>query len=143
MVMNTSNSNFKKSSKALAYARVSSKEQEKEGFSIAAQQKLLQSYATQNAITIEKEFVDVETAKTTGRTSFTEMVNYIKKHPAVRTVLVEKTDRLYRNLKDWVLLDELDIEIHLVKEGEVLSRDSFVREVCTWHQGSHGQAIYR
>ncbi len=39
-------------------------------------------------------------------------------------LLVEKTDRLYRNLKDWVLLDELNIEIHLVKEGVVLSQDS-------------------
>ncbi|MFO1100389.1 MAG: recombinase family protein [Xanthobacteraceae bacterium] len=29
-----------------------------------------------------------------------------------------------RNLKDWVLLDELQIEIHLVKEGVVLSEDS-------------------
>ena len=120
----------RKRSKALAYARVSSKEQDKEGFSIAAQQKLLQTYALQNTITIEKEFVDVETAKTTGRTSFTEMVSYIKKHPNVRTVLVEKTDRLYRNLKDWILLDELDIEIHLVKEGEILSRDSRSSEKC-------------
>ena len=44
--------------------------------------------------------------------------------PNTRVILVEKTDRLYRNLKDWVTLDELDIEIHLVKEGIVLSRDS-------------------
>ena len=39
-------------------------------------------------------------------------------------MLVEKTDRLYRNLKDWITLDELDIEVHLVKEGVVLSRES-------------------
>ena len=38
-------------------------------------------------------------------------------HPGIRTLLVEKTDRLYRNLEDWVLLDELNIEIHLVKEA--------------------------
>lgn len=34
---------------AIAYARVSSKEQEKEGFSIAAQQKLLRQYASEQA----------------------------------------------------------------------------------------------
>jgi hypothetical protein len=34
---------------------------------------------------------------------------------------LKKTDRLYRNLRHWVTLDELDIEIHLVKEGIVLS----------------------
>ncbi len=39
-------------------------------------------------------------------------------------LLVEKTDRLYRNLKDWVTIDELEVEIHFPKEGVVLSRDS-------------------
>ena len=121
---NKADPNAANAHKALAYARVSSKEQEKEGFSIAAQQKLLQSYARDNSLTIEKEFVDVETAKQSGRGYFDQMVQYIKRHPSVRTVLVEKTDRLYRNLKDWVTLDELDIEIHLVKEGVILSRDS-------------------
>jgi len=41
-----------------------------------------------------------------------------------RTILVEKTDRLYRNLKDWVTLDELDLQVHFVKEGVILSGDS-------------------
>jgi site-specific DNA recombinase len=113
-----------KTNRALTYARVSSKEQDTEGYSIAAQQKLLLGYATERRLVIEKEFIDVETAKASGRASFTEMVAYLKKHPGVRIVLVEKTDRLYRNLKDWVLLDELEIEIHLVKEGVVLSKDS-------------------
>ncbi len=110
--------------KVVAYARVSTKEQDKEGFSIPAQQKLLKAYATTAQLTIVKEFIDVETAKMAGRTNFLEMVDYLKKHPDVRAVLVEKTDRLYRNLRDWVTLDDLDIEIHLVKEGIVLSDDS-------------------
>jgi site-specific DNA recombinase len=110
--------------KAVAYARVSSKEQEKEGFSIPAQQKLLQGYAQTKSLRIVQEYVDVETAKQSGRTNFEAMVRYLKQHPNIRMVLVEKTDRLYRNLKDWVTLDELDIEIHLVKEGIVLSRES-------------------
>ena len=110
--------------KALLYARVSSKEQEKEGFSIPAQCKLLRDYAAQSGFRIAQEYIDIETAKSTGRTNFGEMVRYLRKHPGVRVVLVEKTDRLYRNLKDWVTLDELDIEIHLAKEGAVLSGDS-------------------
>ena len=39
-------------------------------------------------------------------------------------LLVEKTDRLYRNLKDWVTVDELEVEIHFPKESVVLSPDS-------------------
>jgi hypothetical protein len=38
------------------------------------------------------------------------MVRFLRKHPTVRT-LVEKTDRLYRNLKDWVTIDELEVEV--------------------------------
>ena len=109
---------------AAIYTRVSSKEQEKEGYSIPAQLKLLRAYAATNGLAVAREFVDVETAKQTGRTAFGEMVAHLKEYPSVRTLLVEKTDRLYRNLKDWVTLDELDLEIHLVKEGAVLSRHS-------------------
>jgi site-specific DNA recombinase len=109
---------------AVIYARVSSKEQEKEGFSIPAQLKLLKEYAAANGFAVAQDYVDVETAKQTGRAAFGEMVAYLKAHPSVRVMLVEKTDRLYRNLKDWVTVDELDVEIHFPKEGVVLSRDS-------------------
>jgi site-specific DNA recombinase len=110
--------------RAVIYARVSSKEQEKEGFSIPAQLKLLKEYAAAQCFAVAQEYVDVETAKQTGRVAFSEMVAYLKAHPAVRVLLVEKTDRLYRNLKDWVTVDELDVEIHFPKEGVVLSRES-------------------
>lgn len=109
---------------AVIYARVSSKEQEKEGFSIPAQLKLLKEYAVAQGLTVAQEYVDAETAKQTGRVAFSEMVSYLKAHPAVRVMLVEKTDRLYRNLKDWVTVDELEVEIHFPKEGVVLSREA-------------------
>jgi site-specific DNA recombinase len=116
---------------AVVYARVSSKEQEKEGFSIPAQLKLLRGYAAEHRLTVVEEFVDVETAKRSGRPSFTAMVEFFKKHGkgkssghTCRILLVEKTDRLYRNLKDWVTLDDLDLEIHFVKENVVLAHDS-------------------
>jgi site-specific DNA recombinase len=110
--------------KAVVYARVSSKEQEKEGFSIPAQFKLLKDYAAAQGFAIAKEYVDVETAKQTGRAAFGEMIAHLKAQPSIRILLVEKTDRLYRNLKDWVTVDDLEVEIHFVKEGVVLSRGS-------------------
>jgi site-specific DNA recombinase len=110
--------------KAVVYARVSSKEQEKEGFSIPAQLKLLKEYAAANGFFVAREYVDVETAKQTGRAAFGEMIAYLNAHPSARVILVEKTDRLYRNLKDCVTVDELEVEIHFPKEGVVLSRKS-------------------
>ena len=109
---------------AVLYARVSSKDQEKEGYSIPAQLKLLREYALKNDIKIIREFVDVETAKTTGRKQFGEMVRFFERHPDSRVVIVEKTDRLYRNFHDCVTLEDLGIEIHLPKEGQVISKDS-------------------
>src|ERR1022692_656725 len=108
---------------AVLYARVSSKEQE-QGYSIPAQQGLLRPYGPQIGLVITEEFVDTETAKTTGRPGFAAMVGYFKQHPECRVLLVEKTDRLYRNFKDYVTIDELKLEIHFVKENVILSDQS-------------------
>lgn len=59
-------------------------------------------------LVIAHEFTDVES----GRTNFGQMLAYLKRHPGVcRTILVENTDRLYRNIKDYGTVDELDVEI--------------------------------
>ncbi len=106
------------------YTRVSSKEQEREGFSIPAQRKLLSEYAKKHKMTVKTEFSDVETAKVVGRAQFGKMVAFLQSDRSTKVVLVEKTDRLYRNFRDFVILEDLDLEIHLVKEGDILSRDS-------------------
>jgi site-specific DNA recombinase len=109
---------------AVIYARVSSTEQEKEGFSIPAQLKLLGDYASGRSFHVVAKYVDVETAKQAGRTQFGKMVGFLGIQKNCRTILVEKTDRLYRNIRDWVMLDDLDLEIHFVKENAVVSRES-------------------
>lgn len=106
------------------YARVSSREQEREGFSIPAQLKLLKEYALKNGFQIVQEYSDAETAKKAGRTNYNAMLEYLKANPEVKTVLVEKTDRLYRNFKDYVTLEDYDLEVHLVKEGTIISKNS-------------------
>lgn len=114
--------------KVVLYARVSSKEQEREGYSIPAQLELLRNYADKNNMMIVKEFEDVETAKCTGRTNFNEMLKFIKSSKDCKTILVEKTDRLYRNLPDYVTVDNLNLNIHFVKEGCILSENSHSSE---------------
>jgi site-specific DNA recombinase len=83
---------------AVVYVRVSSKDQE-QGFSIPAQRKLLTDYAAQQGLHIVQQFEDVETAKRAGRTAFGEMVAFLRDaSTSCRILLVEKTDRLYRNI---------------------------------------------
>ncbi len=76
---------------AVIYARVSSKDQEKEGFSISAQLKLLKGYAQSHNLEIVREFIEVETAKITGRKQFGEMIRFFRHDKRCRTLLVEKT----------------------------------------------------
>lgn len=105
------------------YVRVSSDDQ-RDGFSIPAQIELLVSYAKENNLRIVRIFEESMSAKDSGRIEFNRMLKYLKNHPEVRTILVEKTDRLYRNFKDYAVLDDSKYEIHLVKENEILSKDS-------------------
>lgn len=53
--------------KAIIYARVSSDEQQREGFSIPAQIELLQNYAKKNNIEVVKIYEEAQTAKQSGR----------------------------------------------------------------------------
>ena len=117
-----SSSSTPTSKTAILYARVSTKEQE-EGFSIDAQLGLLRGYALAKGYTVAEEIVEAETAKSTGRPGFNAMIARCRR-TEVAAIVVEKTDRIYRNLKDRVTVDELGVELHLVKENTVISRDS-------------------
>jgi site-specific DNA recombinase len=119
-----SNRKVSRAIQAVLYVRVSSKGQEKQGFSIPAQLRLLRQYGQTQGFEIVKEFRDVETAKQSGRVGFAKMVDFLINNSNCKYLLVEKTDRLYRNFKDYVCLEDIDIEIHLVKEGAVVSSHS-------------------
>lgn len=109
------------------YARVSTKDQEREGFSIPAQLELLRAYAQREGCRIAGEFTESETAGKAGRVQFSAMADSLQKKKSPKVVLVEKTDRLTRNFQDYVLIEKLtvdhDIEFHLVKEGEIISKN--------------------
>lgn len=109
---------------AVAYARVSSREQEREGYSIPAQLKLLDAYARKNGFEVIKKYIDVQTAKDQGRNNFDLMLQELKRSKTCRTLLVEKMDRLARNYEDMVLLKKLDLEIHFAKGGVVYSKEA-------------------
>ena len=75
---------------AVIYARVSSKEQEREGFSIPARLKLLRDYAIRNDFSVVKEFVDIETAKTSGRLNSIKWCSFSRKIAAAASYWSKK-----------------------------------------------------
>ena len=79
----------------VALARVSSREQEREGFSLDVQEEALKRYAETHGGTIIRLFRIAETAsKSDERKTFRELVAYTKKHCAeLDGLLVYKVDR--------------------------------------------------
>lgn len=114
---------------AVILARVSSKAQEDEGYSLDAQLKLLQDYTARKQLNVKKVFRIAETAsKEQSRRIFNEMLLYVKK-AKVQHLIVEKTDRLTRNLQDAVVIDDwlhADAErrLHMVKESLVVHKEA-------------------
>ena len=92
---------------AFAYARVSSKEQEREGYSIPVQLRRVREYAERHGFSIVAEYVDVETAKEPGRREFSKMVEAARHDATIGAIICEKVDRLCRNLRDYLTIDEL------------------------------------
>ena len=112
----------------VVYIRVSSKEQQQEGFSLDSQLKFLNDYARSKGMQIVHTYMDVESAKAAGRTEFGNLVEFLRQQQLLpstsqrcQTVLVEKTDRFYRNVQDLVTVRDLGVEVHLVKEGVVMT----------------------
>jgi site-specific DNA recombinase len=99
----------------VALARVSSREQEREGFSLEVQEEALRRYATQAGGEIAKLFRIAETAsKGDERKAFRELVAYAKKNAGLLDgLLFYKVDRAARNLFDYVELERLESEYDL------------------------------
>lgn len=96
----------------VAFARVSSREQEREGFSLAVQEDALKRYALQAGGEIVRLFSVAETAsKKAERTTFRECLAYCRQHAnKLSGVLFYKIDRAARNLFDFVELEKLEAD---------------------------------
>lgn len=103
------------SKRYLALARVSSREQEREGFSLDVQESALLRYAEVHDGVIIKLFRIAETAtKSQERKVFKEMLAHARKHAdKLDAILVYKIDRAARNLFDYVELERLEVEFNL------------------------------
>lgn len=125
------------SNKAVIMARVSSRGQEEEGFSLEAQAKHLAIYCHNHQLTVLKTFKIAESAsKTEQRKTFKEAMKFIAKHK-VNNLVVEKVDRHVRNLhdavetNDWLVADETR-KVHFVKDAIVLHKNSRSQEWLNW-----------
>ncbi len=123
--------------KAVLFARVSSREQEDTGYSLPSQEKLLREYAAKNQFVESKCFSISESASGQyQREIFNKMMTHIDEKD-IKIIVCEKSDRLTRNFKDMIMIDEWlkedgERQVHLVKDSLVLHRDSHSQEKLNW-----------
>jgi site-specific DNA recombinase len=94
----------------VALARVSSREQEREGWSLEVQEEQLNEYAKNKGGGVTKLFKIAETAsRADERKTFKELIQYARRNKAtIDGVLFYKVDRAARNLFDYVDLERLE-----------------------------------
>ncbi|TWU08871.1 hypothetical protein CA54_41100 [Symmachiella macrocystis] len=103
---------MKKENRYVGFVRVSSREQEREGFSLSVQEDGLRNHAERRGGVLVKLFRVAETAsRHDERTTFRKFIKYVKQHAAgLDGVLFYKIDRAARNLFDYVELERLESE---------------------------------
>ncbi len=93
------------------WARVSTREQ-KEGYSIDAQLRTTRERAAKSGWNVVREFVVAESAKRGAeRLAFNEMFKWVKanaRRAKIQAILSHKLDRVCRNMRDAVRLQELE-----------------------------------
>lgn len=123
--------------RAVNIARVSSKRQEEEGYSLPAQKRLLSSYAVDRNLSVLKTFEIAESAsKAMQRKIFQDAMKFIEDND-IKHLIVEKVDRHVRNLHDavethdWLMADS-ERRVHFVKDSLVMHQGSRSQEWLNW-----------
>lgn len=125
--------------KAVLYARVSTRDQEEHGHSLPAQIDRLRQYAAKHGFQVIKEFSFQETGgQKKQRKKFQEMLAYLRqnKPDTMPVLLCQNVDRITRNFKDAVDIDELrltqGLEVHFVQECFCITPSSTGGDLFQW-----------
>ena len=121
---------------AVLWIRVSSREQ-KEGYSLDAQEDRLKNYCTQRGLAIVKQFTVVESSTRGEREEFYNMITFIKKYKNPVALVCDKVDRLQRSFKEYNVLNELiekeKIAIHFNTEQSIIAKNSKAHDKLMWN----------
>lgn len=96
--------------RCVVYARVSTREQAEEGYSIAAQLKAIREFCRTEGLSVAAEFVEADSAGKVGRSQFEAMCAFLETRLDVRIVVAHKLDRLTRNFSDALRLEALGVK---------------------------------
>ncbi|MCX6728565.1 MAG: recombinase family protein [Candidatus Saccharibacteria bacterium] len=124
--------------KAITLARVSSKEQE-ENNSIPSQLRRLNDYVERHSFEDVETHKLVESSTKATRKQFSEIIDRIKLSNETVALIVDTIDRLQRDFRESVLLDELrkkgKVELHFLRENLIINDKSNSADILRWDMG--------
>lgn len=132
--------------KAVLFARVSSREQE-QGASIDAQIHNIEKYCEWKGLTIlPQRFVITESSTKGDRPIFEKMLNFAKSQKQPVAIIAECIDRLQRSFRESIELGQLcnagKIELHFVRENLIINKDSNTVDTQRWDFGVMAAKTY-
>jgi site-specific DNA recombinase len=116
--------------------RVSDPSQE-DNLSIPAQDRRTSDYVKHKGLgEIDKKFTIVETASQKIRRKFDEVIETIERSKEPVILVVDTVDRITRNFRDMIVLDDLrrvgKLELHFLRENLIVNKDSTSSDIIRW-----------
>lgn len=124
---------------AVIFARVSSEDQ-RDAFSLDAQEELANKYAKEKSLVIKKSWKHQESAsKEDDRKTFDEMIEFVKKN-TIQNVIFDKVDRAVRGIKSAYKLEKLmnsyEVKFHFTRESIIIDASSTPQEKFRFSLGT-------
>lgn len=120
---------------AVLFRRVSTVMQERDGNSLQNQLEMLTEYCQRKGLTIIKDAELVESSTKGERKKFMEVIKFCQQQRGGVALVCLKTDRLFRNFKNYTMIDEMrksgQLELHLIQENLILNKDSKAGDLTT------------
>jgi len=120
---------------AVAYTRYSS-ENQRDGYSIEAQESAIKEYALKNGITTVRFFSDeAKTGKNADRNGLKELKSFIKQNAHISVVLCHKRDRVFRNFYEMARfvgeLNDLGVKLTAASQDFGDGKEALLLEIMT------------
>lgn len=124
--------------KAIILARVSSREQE-DNNSIPAQTRRLTEYTERKQLDVIEVCQLVESSTKANRKRYSEIIGRIKRSSGEIALVTDTIDRLQRDFKESVMLDEIrktgKLQLHFVRENLIIHKESTSSDLMRWDMG--------
>ena len=124
---------------ACIVCRVSTTDQQQDGYSLSAQQARLLDYCKRKNLEVIKIYQIVESSTRGNRKQFMQMIEFCKAQSETIAIVSDTIDRLSRNFRLYSLMEDLikqeKIELHFLRESMVIGKNASTADILRFDFG--------